>query len=57
MCVAILPLAWMPLWQLAQEPGATLAWVKRAGDHALAEWQVLQLSVVGTWLAGLAVAA
>ena len=33
-CVAFLPVAVVPLWQLAQLP-VTLAWLKRAGVQAV----------------------
>jgi hypothetical protein len=33
-CVPGLPVAVLPLWQLAQLPGATLAWLKLAGVQA-----------------------
>ncbi len=55
-CDAGLPPAVVPLWQVAQVPAATLAWLNAAGVHADVRWQVSQLCVVGTWVAGFAVA-
>ena len=46
-CVADLPLAVVPLWQVAQLPGVTPVWVKVAGVHAVVRWQLSQDSVVG----------
>ena len=56
MCVAGLPVAVVPLWQVAQVPGATPAWVNVAGFHAEVRWQLSQESVVGRCVAGLPVA-
>ena len=39
--LAGLPLAVEP-WQLAQEPGITLTWVKDALIHVVVRWQVSQ---------------
>jgi hypothetical protein len=39
------------LWQLAQVPGTTLAWLKLADSQAVVRWQLSQLAVVCTWLA------
>ncbi len=50
MCVAFLPVAWVPLWQLEQVP-VTLAWLKLAGVQALVEWQSLHCAVVVMWFA------
>lgn len=45
---ADLPVALTPLWQLAQLPGATPAWLKpEAGFQPLVRWQLSQLAVVG----------
>ena len=55
MCVADLPVAEVPLWQLAQ----LVATVKPewsmpvAGSHAEVLWHVLQAACVGMWLADL----
>ncbi|MFO0733276.1 MAG: hypothetical protein U0231_04480 [Nitrospiraceae bacterium] len=46
-CVAGLACAVLPLWQRAQLPGATPAWVKKAGFQAVVLWQLLQFKVVG----------
>ena len=48
-----LPLAVVPLWQVAQEPGATPVWLNVAGVQAVVRWQASQLCAVGTWLVGL----
>jgi hypothetical protein len=48
-----LPRALEPLWQLAQVPGATRAWLKVAGSQAVVRWQESHEAVVTTWLAGL----
>jgi hypothetical protein len=56
MCPAGLPLAVVPLWQVAQVPGATPAWVNVAGVHAVVLWQVSHDAVVGMWPPGLPVA-
>jgi hypothetical protein len=53
MCRACLPAAREPLWQAAQVPGATFAWLKLAGTQALVRWQLSQEAVVAMWLAGL----
>ena len=37
----------MPLWQLAQVPGATPAWLKEAGLQPVVRWQASQDWVVG----------
>ena len=42
-----LPLAIVPLWQLAQPPGVTPEWLKVAGVHAVVRWQASQDSEVG----------
>ena len=46
MCVADLPVAMMPLWQLAQLL-ATPAWSNVAGIHAVVTWQSPHSRVVG----------
>ena len=33
-----LPIAWVPLWQVAQVPLAMPLWLKVAGVHALLRW-------------------
>lgn len=50
--LVLLPVAVVPLWQLAQLP-VTLACEKVAGSQALVRWQSEHWAVVGTWLAGL----
>ena len=42
-----MPVACVPLWQLAQFP-VMFAWLKRAGDQALVEWQSSQ--VLADWM-------
>src|SRR3990167_3932886 len=50
-CVAFLPVAREPLWQLAQLPGATPLWSKpEAGVHALVRWQLSHEPAVVMWL-------
>ena len=44
----VLPVAAVPLWQVAQVPGATPLWLKVAGFHADVRWQVSQACVVET---------
>jgi hypothetical protein len=46
--LAVLPRALVPLWQVAQVPGVTLAWLNVAGSHAVVRWQVSQEAVVAT---------
>jgi len=41
-----LPVAFWPLWQVAQVPGVTPVWFIVAGVQALVRWQVSQLAVV-----------
>jgi len=48
--LAVLPRALVPLWQLAQVPGATLAWLNAAGSQAVVRWQESQDAVVTMWL-------
>ena len=48
--MADLPRAVTPLWQVAQLPGLTLAWLNEAGVHAAVLWQVSQLWLVAMWL-------
>ena len=55
-CVVGLPVAVVPLWQVAQVPGATPVWLKVAGVQALVLWQVSHDAVVGMWVVGLPVA-
>ena len=52
MCVAVLPVAVVPLWQEAQVP-VTFAWLKLAGVQALVVWQSEHCAVVAMWLLGL----
>ena len=56
-CVAGLPLAVDPLWQVAHVPGATPVWLNVAGFHAVVRWQVSHAAVVGMCVAGLPLAA
>ncbi|MDP1924202.1 MAG: hypothetical protein Q8K57_05395 [Thiobacillus sp.] len=49
-------MAVVPLWQVAQVPGATPLWLKVAGVQALVRWQLSHAAVVGRWLVGLPVA-
>jgi hypothetical protein len=51
-----LPIAMVPLWQVAQVPGATPVCVKVAGVQAVVLWHVSQEAVVGIWPFGLPVA-
>ena len=51
-----LPVAVVPLWQVAQVPGAMPVWLKVAGVQADVLWQVSQDAVVGMWVVGLPVA-
>ena len=54
--IAGLPVAVLPLWQVAQVPGATPPWLKAAGFQATVLWQVSQDAVVGMCAPGLPVA-
>ena len=49
-CVAFLPVAWVPLWQLEQV-AVIPAWLKVAGVQALLVWQSLHCEVVAMWFA------
>jgi hypothetical protein len=51
-----LPAAVEPLWQVAQLPGVTPAWLKVAGFQAVVRWHASHACVVGTWAAFLPVA-
>jgi hypothetical protein len=51
-----LPVAGLPLWQLAQLPGATALWLKLAGVQAPVLWQVSQAAVVAMCVLGLPLA-
>ena len=44
--MALLPFAFVPLWQLLQLPAAMPVWLIVAGFHAVVAWQVSQLAVV-----------
>ncbi len=55
-CVADLPVAWVPLWQLEQL-AVIPAWLKLAGVQAEVEWQSLHCAVVAICVPGLPVAA
>lgn len=48
MCVAGLPVERIPLWQVAQLPGATRAWEYPAGSQAEVLWQESQDELVCT---------
>ena len=50
-----LPVAVVPLWQVEQLP-VMLAWSKRAGVHAVVEWQSAQVFALWMWFAGFPVA-
>jgi hypothetical protein len=52
-CVGDFPLALVPLWQEAHEPGVTSAWLKVAGTQPLVRWQESQAAVVAMWVDGL----
>ena len=56
MWAAGLPVARVPLWQEAQVPGATKAWVYPAGSQDELLWHESQEEFVGKCLAGLPVA-
>jgi len=56
MCVVDLPVAVVPLWQVAHVPGATPVWLKVAGVQADVLWQLSHEAVVGRWVVGLPVA-
>lgn len=47
-----LPVVAVLLWQLAQVPGATPAWLNNAGVQDFDWWQESHCSEVGMWLAG-----
>ena len=55
-CPAGLPIACRLLWQLAQVPGRTPAWLKRAPAKATVLWQASQDCVTGMCVAGMATA-
>ena len=55
-CVADLPSALVPLWQLEQVPSTALWLTVRTGDQAVLVWQSSQTEVVAMWLADLPVA-
>lgn len=46
----LLPLAVVPLWQVAQVPGAALLWPIVAGFQPVVWWQTSHEAVVATWL-------
>ena len=52
----VLPRAAVPLWQVAQVPAATPAWLKLLPVQVDVRWQVSQEAVVATWPDGLPVA-
>src|SRR5512145_1766694 len=50
-CVAVLPVAREPLWQVAQVPGETPLWSKpEAGVQAVVLWQLSHEPLVAMWL-------
>jgi len=50
-CIELLPLAVVPLWQVAQVPGATLLWLTAvAGIQAVVRWQVSHEAAVAIWI-------
>lgn len=55
-CPEGLPLAAVPLWQLAQLPAATLEWLNLAGVQADVLWQLSQGAEVAMWPDGLPLA-
>jgi hypothetical protein len=48
-----LPFAVVPLWQVAQVPGATPVWLNVAGIQAVVRWQTSHDAVVAMCVAGL----
>jgi len=38
MWLGVLPVAVVPLWQVAHVPAATFAWLKAAGRNAVVRW-------------------
>ena len=46
----------LPLWQVMQVPGLTIACEKLAGFHAVVRWQASHGWVVAMWPAGLPLA-
>jgi hypothetical protein len=55
MWFAGLPVACVPLWQVAHEP-VTLAWSNRTLVHVDVLWQLSHPAAVAIWFAGLPVA-
>lgn len=53
MWVAGFPEVVMPLWQVAQLPGATLAWLNFAPTNDWLLWQLSQAWVVVMWRIGI----
>jgi hypothetical protein len=51
-----LPVAWFPLWHVAQLPGCTPTWLKRAPANVAVVWQALQGWVTGMWFLGITTA-
>ena len=49
-CVGVLPLAVVPLWQLAQVPAATPLWLNVAGIQPVVRWHESHEAVVGRWV-------
>ena len=48
MCPVFLPPALVPLWQ-SKQLAVTPVWSKRAGFHAVVEWQLSQVLSLATW--------
>ena len=46
-CLAVLPEALLPLWQVAQLPTVTVLWLNVAGSQAVVRWQLSHEAVVG----------
>ena len=51
--MAGLPVALVPLWQVAQLPAVTPAWLNVAGSQAVVRWQASHDCVVAMWFDGL----
>ena len=51
-----MPVAVVPLWQVAHVPGAMPVWFMVAGFQPAVLWQLSQVCVVRMWLADLPVA-
>jgi len=51
------PIAFCPLWQVAQVPGWMPTWLKRAPANEAVVWQDSQGCVTGVWFFGMITAA